>query len=324
MLKSTSANWLKHEIPSLGLGTWQLGSTTIFGGSYSGYGQVSEAEAIKIIHSAYDLGIRFLDTADSYGKGLAERIIGKASQGFKNELIVCSKFGNRENEKGASYQDFSASWLNESVDQSLQRLQRDYLDVLLLHSPPDDFNWSEYDPGPFEKLKTSGKIRAYGVSAKSVTGALNVIKSGFGGVIEFIYNMLDRRADEQLIPLAAQRGVFQIARAPIASGFISPKYFDQFPEFDKTDWRCSFSSEAKQWLVESVRKLKHFDAYSGGISCSAIKFCLANDKIDMTIPGVRSVEQLTALEIAFHTGGLLKEAINEIKQKVPEVFPGWR
>ena len=178
------------NLSRLGIGTWQLGGPNYVGDKPTGWGAVDKAAAIKAIHRAVDEGIRFIDTADSYGAGQAETIVGQALTGRSGQsgpdVEICTKFGNRRDASGQSTQDYSPAYLTEAVDASLRRLQRDTLDILLLHSPPDGFDWSSYDTEPFDALVRAGKIRAYGVSLRSVYGAKQVMAARFGSVLEVI------------------------------------------------------------------------------------------------------------------------------------------
>ena len=141
-------NWsnLSHK---LGLGTWQLGGVNLINGIAMGWDAMDEGTAVEILLTAIKSGIQFIDTADSYGQGQAEQFIGQALRVIKNDadwnrsqLMICTKFGNRVLDDGTMVQDFSRKHLIKAVDESLARLSCDYLDVLLFHSPPENFDWA--------------------------------------------------------------------------------------------------------------------------------------------------------------------------------------
>ena len=303
---------------SIGVGTWQLGGANVINGKPTGRGYISEADASTTLKAALDGGLRFFDTADAYGQGQSEVFLGKALRHVpRQDVQICTKFGNRE-----TGQDFSAAWLVQAVDASLERLQTDYLDLLLLHSPPDDFDWQNYDPTPFEKLVETGKIRGYGVSSKSVYGAKRVVEAGFGTWIEAVYNCLDRRAETELFSEKAFSNYQFIARVPLASGFLNDKYLDTNPAFAFDDYRQHINPNDAQWLLESVRKLRFLKEETGNISEAAIRFCLSNPNVKFVIAGIRNAAQ--AKQLSQISGILTPETRQRIAQAIPEVPQRWK
>lgn len=317
------------EIARLGIGTWQLGGPNYVGNKPTGWGAVDEPAAIGAIHCALDEGIRFIDTADSYGaNGQAETLVGQALKQTTYPgtlpIEVCTKFGNRRDAKGQSTQDYSPTYLVEAVEASLRRLQRDTLDVLLLHSPPDAFDWTTYDTEPFEALMRAGKIKSYGVSARSVYGAKRVMDAGFGSVLEVIYNALDRRAETVLWSDPAAQAYRFIARVPLASGFLKATYLEHDPVFPPDQYRHYLPDRDSQWLLDSARELAFLNELSGGISASAVRFCLSHPSVSVVIPGVRSDQQVMSHVKAARLGPLPNEIIQRIKVAVPDVPSHWK
>src|SRR5262249_23173839 len=153
---------------------------------------------------------------------------------------------------GRGFQDFTAAWLNESVEKSLRRLRRERLDVLLLHSPPDDFDWSSFDGAPLERLQRDGKICCFGVSCRSALGAERVLAAGFGSVLEIIYNAVDRRAEAKILPDAEAAGYAIVARVPLASGFLAGGYGTSPESFSSTDFRSTLAAEEVAWRARSA------------------------------------------------------------------------
>ena len=317
---------IKQALTSrIGFGTWQFGGPNVVDGNPTGWGEVDKAEAIRAVHVALDQGINFFDTADSYGRGQSETILQAAfSQKPASDALVCTKFGNRQTPEGQSVQDYSPAYLNEAVDASLRRLGRDTLDLLLLHSPPDAFDWSNYDSTPFDELKKAGKIRAYGVSSRSVYGAKRVLESGFGSALEVIYNALDRRADELLFTAPNADDYFFIGRVPLASGFLNSAYLTQEPVFPTDQYRHYLPDRDRNWLVESVRKLAFLDEEPGGIATSALRFSLSNEQVGVVIPGMRNERQVLANRRAENLGPLSTELLARIRESVPDVAEHWK
>ncbi|GAB3798049.1 aldo/keto reductase [Spirosoma humi] len=318
--------FIKEQLTSrLGFGTWQFGGPNVVNGHPTGWGEVDKADAIRAVHSALEQGINFFDTADSYGRGQSERILQEAfAQKPDVTKIICTKFGNRQSPDGKPIQDYSADYLTEAVEGSLDRLGVETLDLLLLHSPPDAFDWANYDPTPFEQLKQAGKIRAYGVSSRSVYGAKRVLEAGFGSALEVIYNALDRRAEELLFTAPNAGNYLFIGRVPLASGFLNPAYLMQDPVFPPDQYRHYLPDRDRDWLITSTRSLAFLNDQPGGLATSALRFSLSNDAVGVVIPGMRNEKQVLANRQAEKLGPLSTDLLTRIRQAVPDVADHWK
>ncbi|MEY3051136.1 MAG: hypothetical protein RLY31_921 [Bacteroidota bacterium] len=305
------------------MGTWQLGGPTVWGGKQTGWGSTDYAEATDALVHAMENGINFFDTSDAYGRGKSEELLGQALRmtGDK-DMVVCTKFGTREDAAGQVYTDFSEAWLLRSVEGSLRRLGRDRLDVLLLHSPPDDFDWSRYDSSPLDKLVAAGKIRAYGVSAKTLAGARNAILSGFGTVVEAIYNMIDRRAEAAVFPLCREQGYAFIARCPLASGFLTDRPPQALPS---DDIRHSIPPAQHEWMQEHTARLRTVLQAEEPFTFAenALRFAASHPDVSVVIPGMRRRQQVeSVLRVRDHLP-LSPVRCEAIARAVPETYPGW-
>ncbi|MFY9160764.1 aldo/keto reductase [Aquirufa ecclesiirivi] len=326
MTKASIPRFSDRLQQKLGLGTWQLGGPNIVQGKAMGWGEISEEESLAILTEALKSGIQFIDTADSYGKGLSEKIVGKALQAasYSQDIIVCTKFGNVYLADGSTGQDFSPTHIYASVKASLQRLQREHIDVLLMHSPPDNFDWENYDRAPLEDLISQGLILQYGVSSKSVYGAKRVMDAGFGSVIEVIYNALDRRVDEILVQHPNVLKYDIIGRVPLGSGFLSDRLLTEEPHFGEGDYRSHMADRDKNWMLEHARKLAFLADLKGGLSANALRFTLQNPYMSVVIPGARSVAQVQSNIKAANLPPLNDEQIHRIEQSVPSVPDWWK
>ncbi|PYK05849.1 MAG: aldo/keto reductase [Verrucomicrobia bacterium] len=325
-----SRNYLSfhdHEISRIGFGCWQLAGDYDLNGRPNGYGAIDPDEAVRAIHLALANGINFFDTAIGYGFGKSELVLGAALKSYtgngNGQPFVCTKYGMVLDSEGDN-DDFSAVNFVESIEGSLGRLQTDSLGIMLLHNPPDDFNFSALDIAAFEQLVDTGKILAYGVSCRTQKGVANVLNQGFGSVIEAVYNPLDRRYEKHFSdPQYKDRYVF-ICRVPLSSGFITPRTLSADRSFPTNDIRNTFSREQVEWVISSVRKLAFLQELEGGISVSALRFQLSNPYNTVTIPGIKNTKQANDAILAMRLGPLSTDVINDIAEAVPEVFYKWR
>lgn len=314
-----------RKFSRLGFGCWQLAGDYDIDGKPNGYGFADQHESIRAVHMALDNGINFFDTSVAYGYGKSEELLGKALKSYpgksSNSPVICTKFGF--NIRTNVDCDFSEQNLLQSVDDALNRLQADQLDILLMHNPPDDFNFAEYDTHRYEELIKQGKIGAYGVSARTQKGVANVLKHGFGSALEAVYNVLDRRYRVHFSDPAMDKYLF-ICRVPLASGFISKRTLKENREFPNNDIRRLFNAEQVEWVTNSVRKLAFLDELEGGITVSALRFQLSNPYNTVAIPGQKDTKQVADTLLALQLGPLPDDVLARIEAAVPEVFYKWR
>ena len=313
-------------VSRIGFGCWQLAGDYSLNGKTNGYGDIDADESLRAIHLALDSGINFFDTAVGYGYGRSEEVLGAALKSYRGntEAVICTKYAMVLGGEPGTPDDFSAKNFVTSVEGSLKRLQVEQLGVMLLHNPPDDFDFSTLDIAAFDKMVQDGKILAYGVSCRSQKGVANVLKHGFGSVIEAVYNPLDRRYEQYFTdPLYKDKYLF-ICRVPLASGFISPRTLKAEPVFAANDIRHNINAEQAEWVTTSVRDLAFLDELEGGISVSALRFQLSNDFNTLTIPGIKNTKQASDAITALRLGPLPADVISKIAEAVPEVFYKWR
>lgn len=284
----------------------------------------ADPEAFRgAVHQALDLGVSFFDTSDSYGEGLSEELLGSTlAERTDTPTVICTKFGIRYREDGGHDKDFSSEWLGAAVEASLRRLRRETIDVLLLHSPPDDFDYDAYDPAPLEELRRAGKIRCYGVSALGHVGAERAVESGFGSVVEVIYNVFDRRAESPLFERARRRDVGVIVRTPLGTGFLTRRGLGS-DELAADDVRRGLPAEDVAWRRAAARKLAFLDDEPGGLSASALRFAAWHDAVTTVIPGMSNARQVRDNHDAVTRGALPTALVAAIRTAVPDVFPGW-
>jgi aryl-alcohol dehydrogenase-like predicted oxidoreductase len=202
-----------RPVSVIGLGTWQLGAD---------WGDVSERDALDVLQVAVESGVTFLDTADVYGDGRSERIIGRFIAGNAGQgLTVATKMGRRVDQVPENYtlENFRA-W----TDRSRVNLGVDTLDLVQLHCPPTAVFASDEAFDALDTLVSEERIAAYGVSVETADQALTAIARPGTASVQIIFNAFRRKPLDQVLPAAAAAGVGIIARVPLASGLLSGRY----------------------------------------------------------------------------------------------------
>jgi aryl-alcohol dehydrogenase-like predicted oxidoreductase len=274
------------HVSEIGFGAWAIGGNK-HGHSY---GPTDNAVSLKTIARALELGCTFFDTADIYGHGLSEKLLGQALQKRRHECIIATKVGN-DFYHGPVHQNFDPDYIRSALDKSLERLRTDYIDLYQLHNPPLMMlqRGEHYDI--LEELKQTGKIRCYGVSVHDSYEGEMAIHTGKPDVIQVIYNFLRPDAREELFPLAQEGDVGLIVREPLASGMLTGKYTadSAFPEGDiRADW----PQEYLMMQVQLAEKL-HFLETAGQrtLAQAALRFILDESAVSVVIPGIKTVNQ---------------------------------
>ncbi|NDI36062.1 aldo/keto reductase [Chengkuizengella sediminis] len=260
------------KVSEVGFGAWQLGNA-------KDWGNMSEKEAIYLVHSALDQGCNFFDTAPNYGGGKSEELLGKAFSGKRDQVVVNTKVGK----------DFSPTQLKTSLETSLKRLQSDYIDTILLHNPPFEFlNGESPIYLELEKLKIEGKIRAYGASVDSSREMLEIIHNTNSQVLEVLFNIFHQET-AAAFPMAKEKGVGIIAKVPLDSGWLSGKYNanSQFKGI-----RSRWSEEVINRRFELLNQIDYVTDVDQNMVQAALRFILSYDAVSTVIPGVKNEQQL--------------------------------
>ncbi len=261
----------------LGFGSWQLGNTDF-------WGYMSYDDGISLVKEAIDKGITFFDTAPGYAAGTSETIIGEATLGKKDKIIINTKIGHMAD--GSI--DFSVSSLEEQVYESLERLQVDSIDSVLLHNPDMSIltNQTEHIE-ELELLKSQGLIKSYGVSIDTFEEFEAVLEHLKVDTIEILFNIFF----QEVIPLfkkAKEKGISLVVKVPLDSGWLTGKYHKD-SEFEGIRSRWDIETiERRALYVEELKKITK----DQNLTKYAIGFVLSFDEIDVVIPGIKNKEQL--------------------------------
>ncbi|MFB5678670.1 aldo/keto reductase [Paenibacillus terreus] len=264
-----------------------------------------EQKGIYLIHEALEKGINFLDTADLYDSGRNEEIVGKAVQGRRQDVILATKVGNRRlpGQEGWVW-DPSKAYILEAVKESLRRLGTDYIDLYQLHGGTLDDPIDETIEA-FEQLKREGVIRWYGISSIRPNVIREYVKrSGIVSVMNQ-YSLLDRRAEEEVLPLLEKEGISLIARGPVASGVLAErgviKAAKGYLDYEQSE------------LLKVRERLAAFANDERSMEQVAIRYSLAHPAVATAIAGASSPEQLQHNVGAAAVTSLTEQEISELR-----------
>jgi aryl-alcohol dehydrogenase-like predicted oxidoreductase len=266
-------------------GTWQL--------SPRFWGHVPAAQVSQAIRTGFDLGINFYDTADAYGDGLAESVLGESLQGLpRDKVIVASKVFNHYNPDGTRYPDLSPAHIMERCEASLRRLRTDYIDLYLLHFY-DQLTPLKPIAETMERLKSQGKIRHYGVSNFNIEELRAAVAAGNFGVLEPPYSLISPEAEQALFPFCQVHNIGVMVYSPMHKGLLGGKYkgTETFTDFRKH--HPDFQGERFRQLAEAVQKLSPLAArYGVTIYQLVLAATLAHPAIHAAVVGIKMSDQI--------------------------------
>ncbi|OPD60039.1 aldo/keto reductase [Bacillus anthracis] len=286
-MKYTKLQKAGLHISKLGLGTNAVGGHNL-------YADVNEEEGKQLIEEAMGQGITFFDTADSYGFGRSEELVGEVLKGKRHEIILATKGGIQPLLNGEVYINNERSYLRNAVENSLRRLQTDYIDLYYLHFTNPETSYID-SIGELTRLKEEGKIRSIGISNVNVEQLKEANQHGHIDVVQSPYNMLDRTAGEELLPYCIESGISFIPYGPLAFGILGGKYTEYF-KLNEGDWRQSvnlFEENTYKSNFKKVEKLKGVAKEEAvEVSHLALAWLLNKKGIDTVIPGGKRAEQI--------------------------------
>jgi len=276
----------------VGLGCWQLGGD---------WGSVGDDTALEVLQAAVDAGVTFLDTADVYGDGRSEKLVGRflAEHGSEG-ITVATKMGRRADPHvpEAYTLDAYRAW----TDRSRENLGVDTLDLVQLHCPPTPVYSRDATYDDLDTLVAEGRIAAYGVSVETVDEALTAIARPHVATVQIILNILRRKPLEAVLPAAAEAGVGIIARVPLASGLLSGKY-DEHTQFASDDHRTynrhgeafdvgeTFSGVPFDVGVAAAQEVSSLTPAGASTAQLALRWIVDQPGVSVVIPGARNPQQ---------------------------------
>lgn len=283
-----STGWSVSEI---GFGAWAIGGS---------WGSVSEEDAHAALSSAADHGVNFIDTADVYGDGRSERLIGEFLTTRNERIYVATKVGRRLSPHKAS--GYTAENLRRFVDRSLENLGRSPIDLLQLHCPPTQVYYQPETFRALEELVAEGLISAWGVSVEKVEEGIKALEYPGLSSVQIVFNMFRQRPSELFFRLARQRNVAILARVPLASGLLTGKYSldSSFSEDDHRSFNRNgeafdrgetFAGVPYETGLHAVDRLRKLCPESMSLTQFALRWILQFDAVTAAIPGAKNAEQ---------------------------------
>ena len=283
-----------RNVSVIGFGAWAIGGD---------WGTRDDATALRALHAAADAGVDLIDTADVYGDGHSEQLIGRFLRERPGEtFFVATKMGRRVPQLPENYRpEAFVAW----NDRSRENLGVDTLDLVQLHCPPTQVYYAPEVFAALDEMVAEGRIRNYGVSVEKVEEALKALE--FPGVasVQIIFNMLRQRPAERLLAEAARRDVGVLARVPLASGLLTGK-LRRDTSFDASDHRNfnrhgesfdvgeTFAGVDYETGLEVVDALRELVPQGATLAQTALRWILMHDGVTATIPGAKSPEQAMA------------------------------
>jgi myo-inositol catabolism protein IolS len=302
----------KTQIGITGLYVTPIGLGTNAVGGHNLFPNLDEDAGRELVRSGLKEGVDFLDTAFIYGPKRSEEIVGEVvkESGIRSKIVIATKAAHKFVGKEIVL-DNSPAFLKQSVEESLRRLQTDYIDLFYIHFPDKDTPKDEA-VGALKQLKDEGKIRAIGVSNFSLDQLKDANKDGYVEVFQGAYNLLDRKAEKELFPYTTEHNISFVPFYPIASGLLTGKYHKGSQISEKNRKRPQFQKGVFEKNLEKIEQLRNI-ANDRGVEIAHIVLAwyLTRDAIDVVIPGAKSVDQvlnnLKTIDV-----GLKKDEILEI------------
>lgn len=282
------------DVSAVGFGCWEIGG---------GYGDVDASEFDRAVGRALDLGINCFDTAEGYGLGASERAVGQALGSRRDEAVIVTKFGTNYRDK-PNMRDSSAERVHASIDKSLKFLGTDYVDVYLVHWPDRNTPFEE-TMGALDDIVRAGKVRFVGLSNFKLDEIEACMALRRIDVVQYGWNLFDRRMDKEILPYCAENGVGFMAYGSLAFGMLTGS-FSEDEDFGTADWRARqgnmgaikmfgaiFGPEKFRDNVRAVEELRPIaEKYGKSLPQLALRWATSHPAVSTSLVGCRSVAEV--------------------------------
>lgn len=311
------------EVSALGMGCWAIGGPWTYDDATNdphpaGWGQVDDAASIRAIHAGLDMGVNFFDTAANYGAGHSERILAKALEGRRDQVVIATKFGylvDEDKKLITRYDDAVLGNIRQDCESSLKRLNTDYIDLYQFHV--GDYLPEKADAvrDALEEIVQEGKIRWYGWSTDNVEGARVFAEGKHCAAIQQAIHWATRLNFAPTLQVCEENHLASIVRGPLGMGLLTGKFKGggiQLPEDDiRHDWNFEEGPIAN--FVQVVENLKDVLTSDGRtLAQGALGWLWARSSVTIPIPGFKNVKQVEENAGAMQFGPLSAETMEEI------------
>ena len=310
------------EVSEVGFGVWTVATNW--------WGKIGEDQGIGLLIKAFDLGINFFDTADTYGDGYGEEILAKALRRQRHEIIIGTKFGYdfyahpiREGHQERP-QNFSPTFIKYACEQSLRRLDADHIDLYQFHNPRIDTIEDDEVFETLDELVKEGKIRYYGVGLGPDIGWFEEgeasMRERHVSALQIIYSIFEQDPAGRFFPISRKEKTGLITRVPHASGLLDGSYSAN-TVLDSSDHR---SHRRREWLEEGLKKLAQIGFLTDGLESTigqiAIKFALSAPQVATVLPNITNFPQLEEFAATSETADLPEEFLARLESLYAENF----
>jgi aryl-alcohol dehydrogenase-like predicted oxidoreductase len=271
------------KVSAIAIGTWQLSGPLILDGKDDGYPDIGYDKAINLIRACEDLGINLIDSAEIYGAGEGERRVGEAIRGRRDRWILSTKFGLRRGEQNERVVNSHPNVIRTCLEDSLKRLQTDYVDIYLYHTPP---NQALVDEGRevLETLKQEGKLRFYGISTNNDAILRQLVEKNAVDVVMFSQSLM--AYPTKILDLVKEHNLGTLIRGALQGGLLSGKYFHRRPSFSEEDIRRFLMSNLK---TEQYAVFEKYIPESSSMVALALRYLLDFDTTHSIVLGGKNI-----------------------------------
>lgn len=310
------------EVSALGMGCWAIGGPFWDGDLPNGWGDVNDDDSIASIHKALDMGVTLFDTADVYGAGHSEYVLAKALGNRRKDVVIATKFGYTfDEETRHTFEGRSdAAYIRSAVDESLRRLNTDYIDLYQFHINEHPLEGADVVRDTLEELVQAGKIRAYGWSTDFIEKAAIFNEGAHNSAVQFECNVLD--VNREMIAFCEQHNLGGLNRGPLAMGILTGK-FTRASTLAEDDVRGPKQTQSDEGYFNygkpNAKMLAQLEAIrevlrSGGrtLAQGAIAWLWAASEMMLPIPGFKTVAQVEENAGALQYGPLTADQMAEI------------
>lgn len=276
------------EVTEIGLGLWAAGGDA--------WGATDDAEILRTIDASLEAGITFYDTADVYGSGHSEELLGQAMQGRRDKFIVASKIGWTGFDEAAQKTAYhTVEMLIAGVESNLRRLKTDYLDIIQSHINFRDPTMEIFLEG-FHRLQSEGKVRAYGVSTSDLDYLKEFNADGHCATLQIDYSILHRLPEADCLPYCQANNIGVIVRGALAMGILTDKFTPE-TRFGEGDFRQRWHENKDEYAIflddlDKTSQLRPLVHEGRTMAQLALQFTLAHPAVTTVIPGAKNLRQL--------------------------------